>query len=518
MKSLRNYAIDENFNQVELLLERHIREGKKDKVAIIYGDREITYGELHLSVNRLGSSLRQLGLEPENRVLIVLSDSPEFIISYLAVMKLGAIPVPVNTMGKPNDYTFFAYDSRAKFLFVSSDIYPKVSHLRDDVKSLKGIVVSGEKVPSTFNFYELISEGKDDLETEPTSKDDMAFWMYTSGTTGVPKAVVHLHHDILHYMPPFCEEILNVKEDDLIFATSKMFFSYGRNASLETPLLYGASVILWSPWPRPDEVLRLVETKRPSIFFSVPTFYNALISEIRRRGGCDFSSVRAFVSAGEPLPKEIVFEWEALSGKLIIDAVGSTDVGGIYLANTDPKRKPSSSGRVIPGFEVELRNEEGQKVKVGEVGTLWIKSDGTTPFYWRRHEKNKEVIKGEWFNTGDLFSMDEDGYLYYHGRADDMLKVSGQWVSPIEVERAIMEHPSVKECAVVGVPSEEGLLRIKAYVVPKEGVSSGPELEAEIIETVKRILPHFKAPRWVSFVDELPRTATGKVMRYRLRG
>lgn len=517
MNSYLGYRVPEIFNQVEVLLEKHILEGRSSRVAMIYGEREITYSEIHKAVNRLGNSLKALGIEPENRVLIVLSDSPEFIISYLASMKIGAVPVPVNIMAKPDDYTFFAKDSRAKALIVSSDLYPKVANIKFKVNSIKNVIVVGEKVPLTLNFDELIQGADDHLEVEPTSKDDMAFWMYTSGTTGLPKAVAHLHHDIIYYMPPFCETVLNVKEEDVIFATSKMFFSYGRNASLETPFLYGAKVILWSPWPKAEDILEIVEKKRPTIFFSVPTFYNALISEIRKRGRCDLSSVRMFISAGEPLPPEILMRWEDLVGKTIVDAVGSTDVGGIYLANTDPKRKPSSSGKVISGFEVELRDENGNRVKDGEIGTLWIRNDGVTPSYWRRHEKNKEVIKGDWFNTGDLFFMDEDGYFYYQGRADDMLKVSGQWVSPVEVENVIMKHPHVKECAVTGVPSEEGLVRIKAFVVLNEGINPGADLEREIIELVRNNLPSFKTPRWISFVKELPRTATGKLMRFRLK-
>ncbi|MCS7280368.1 MAG: benzoate-CoA ligase family protein [Desulfobacterota bacterium] len=515
--SLLDYKVPDFFNQVDLLLERHIREERGGNVAIYYGDQGITYADLYLSVNRLGNSLKNLGIEPEDRILIILNDSPEFITAYLASMKIGAVPCPVNTLAQPKDYVFFASDSRSKALFVNFEHYEKIREIKKEVPSLKHVIIVGGSEKGTINYSELISKGSSELQVETTSKDDMAFWMYTSGTTGVPKGVIHLHHDICYYIPPFAELILGITEKDVIFATSKMFFSYGRNASLEIPLLYGASVILWPKWPRPEDIIELIETKRPSIFFSVPTFYNAILKQVEKRGFCDFSSIRACVSAGEPLPKEIFEKWERRFSLEIIDGVGSTDVGGIYMANKEGKRKPGSSGKIIQGFEGELRGDDGLPVKQGSVGTLWIKNDGVTPGYWRRHDKNKEVIKGEWFNTGDLFLMDEDGYFYYQGRADDMLKVSGQWVSPLEVENALMEHPAVKECGVGGVPSEEGLIKIKAFVVLNEGYRPSDDLEREIIEHVKAKIAHFKVPKSIAFVEELPRTVTGKLVRYKLR-
>ncbi|MCX7856825.1 MAG: benzoate-CoA ligase family protein [Deltaproteobacteria bacterium] len=517
MISLIGFEVPEIFNQVEVLLERHIKEKRGKNQAIVYGNDIITYENLHMMANKLGNALKNIGIEPENRVLIVLNDSPEFVATYLGTMKIGAIPIPVNTLASPKDYLFFLKDSRAKVLFIESELYEKLKDLRNEVPFLKHVVVVGEPKKETLSYSELLHASSSILETEPTSKDDMAFWMYTSGTTGLPKAVVHLHHDIIYYIPPFSEYILGIREKDLIFATSKMFFSYGRNASLEIPLLYGASVILWPKWPKPQEIIEIIETKKPTVLFSVPTFYISLLKEIEKREKCDFSSLRTCISAGEPLPKEVFERWEKIFGIEIIDGVGSTDVGGIYMANVEGRKKPGASGKIIPGFEAELRDENFKPVPKGSVGTLWIKNDGVTPGYWRRHDKNKEVIKGEWFNTGDLFLMDEDGYFYYQGRADDMLKVSGQWVSPIEIENIIMGHPAVRECGVVGVPSEEGLLRIKAFVVLNEGYTPDEKLEKEIIEHVKNRTAHFKTPKWVSFVSDLPRTTTGKLIRYRLR-
>jgi len=341
--------------------------------------------------------------------------------------------------------------------------------------------------------------------------------MYTSGTTGLPKGVVHLHHDLLYYWPPVCETAFEVKEDDIVFCTSKTFFSYGRNASIETTFLYGLSVVLWPHWPKPQEIFDVVRKYRPTLFFSVPSFYAAMLRELEKGVEADFSSVRAFVTAGEAMPPNIVEAWGRAFGRRIVNGVGSTDVGGMYIANYDLREKPEASGKLLPGYEARLIDEEGNEVKEGEVGELWLKNDGITPFYWRRHEKNKEVFYGEWFKTGDLFYRDAEGYFYYQGRADDMLKFSGQWVAPMEVENALLEHPAVLECAVVAVPFEDGLLKGKAFVVLREGYEPSPDLERELIEFVKGKIAHFKAPKAVEFVRELPRTATGKIMRYRLR-
>jgi len=516
MVRLADFSIPEVFNQAEFLTDRHVKEGRGKNTAIYYKDQKITYEEMASMVNRCGNALRAIGVEMENRVLILLPDSPEFIYAYLGAMKIGAIPIPVNTMASPKDYAFFLADSRAKALIISDLLYKKIENVLEGKRHLKHVIVAGEKMPGTLSFGDLMASSSPELKAEETTKDDMAFWMYTSGTTGLPKGVVHLHHDLLYYMVPSCEGVFGMQEEDIVYCTSKLFFSYGRNHSLEAPFMYGASVVLWPEWSKPEEVFDVVDKYRPTIFFSVPTLYNALLRECEKRP-VDLSSVRLCISAGEALPKDIFERWSKRFGIEIIDAIGSTDVGGLYFSNREGDVRPGSSGKLLPGFTAELRDEEGMKVPVGEVGTLWLQNDGIANCYWKRHEKNKEVFLGSWFNTGDRFIEDSDGFFYYQGRADDMFKVSGQWTSPIEIENVLMQHPAVNECGVIGFPTGEGLVRVKAFIVLNEGYGAGPEMENELVEFVGGRLAHFKAPKWVSFVKELPRTTTGKLIRYRLR-
>lgn len=519
MERFLGYRVPETFNQGVFLVDRHLQQGRGEKVALYYLDQKITYRQLVENVNRLGNVLRDAGIGPEDRVLLLLWDSPWFLYGYLAAMKIGAIPVPVNTLSSPKDYLFFLMDSRAKALIAHHDLFAdKIEPVRHEARFLREVFVVEGEGKGAKRLEQAMEKASPRLEPEETSKDDMAYWMYTSGTTGLPKAVVHLHHDLLYYWPPVCETILEVKENDVVFCTSKMFFAYGKNASLETTLLYGLSVVLWPRWPRPDEIFEVVKKYRPTLFFSVPSFYSAMLRELEEGKQADFSSVRAFITSGEPMPKVIVERLWKRFGIRIVNGLGSTDVGGQFIANPNLQERPECSGILLPGFEARLMDEEGQKeVAPGEVGELWLKNDGITPFYWRRHEKNKEVFYGPWFKTGDLFYRDEEGYFYYQGRADDMMKVSGQWVAPMEVENVLLEHPAVKECAVVAVPFEDGLLKGKGYVVLKEGFQPGPELEEEILGYLRSKLAHFKVPKAIEFVHELPRTVTGKIMRYRLR-
>ena len=509
--------IPENFNQAAFLVDRHLKEGRAENIAIYYEDQKISYAELAAMVNRTGNALKDLGIDIENRVMIILPDCPEFLYSYLGTMKIGAVPVAVNTLASPRDYKYFLNDSRAKVLILSQDILPKVVSVIGELKYIRHIVVVGQSPAGTLSYNEIIGGASDRLEPAETSKDDMAFWMYTSGTTGFPKGVVHLHHDLIYYMYPTCEQVLELKERDIVFCTSKMFFSYGRNNALETPLLYGAAVVLYPEWPDPRKVVQIVERYRPTLFFSVPTFYAALLREIENMGLVyDFSSVRLCLSAGEALPKDLYMRFKAKFGLQILDIVGSTDVGGNYLGNTLTKMKPGSSGKLLRGFEGELRNEEGKQVSKGQMGTLWLKNEGIADRYWNKHKRSKEVFVGQWFNTGDQFYQDTDGYFYYQGREDDMLKISGQWVSPLEIEGILQGHPAVLESGVVGMPDESGLIKISAFVMLNEKRQGSPEMEIELIDFVHDRIAHFKTPRWIYFVPELPRTTTGKLQRHKL--
>jgi benzoate-CoA ligase family protein len=509
--------IPDEFNLGDYLLDRHIREGRGDKAAIYYKDEVITYNQLLEAANRAGNALLKLGVEEENRVMICLPDCPEFLYSYFGAMRIGAVPVPVSTMALPGDYKYYLNDSRAKVLITDENLAPKIMEVYDELRYLRHFIVLGKPGPRQLSFEELLQDASAFLKVAATSKDDMAFWLYSSGTTGTPKGVVHLHHDVLYFMPPFCEHVLTITEDDIVYSASKMYFSYGRN-SMEATFFIGASIVLEPELPKPQKVAEVITRYKPTIYFSIPTSYRGVLDLLEEeKSKYDFSSLRVCISAGEALPKVIFDRWKSKFGIEIFDGIGSTDVGGIYISNMKGKIKPGSCGVLIPGFEARLVDDEGKDVADGEIGTIWIKNDGSTPFYWRKHQKSKESIYGEWFNTNDQFIRDSDGYYWFSGRADDMLKAGGIWVSPVEVEDILLENPAVLECAVVGHVDDSNLEKPLAFVVLRPGYKASPELERELQEFVRSKTAHYKYPRWVKFVEELPRTASGKVQRFKLR-
>lgn len=510
--------IPEEFNIAVYMLDRHLAEGRGDKVAVFYEEQQITYRELVQMANRAGNALLSLGVEQENRVMLCLPDCPELLAVYFGAIKIGAVPVPVSTMALPQDYLYFLNDSRAKVLVVSEELAPRISQVRGQLRHLKHFVVVGRPQPGQLSYAELVEGASPELTAAPTSKDDMAFWLYSSGTTGTPKGVIHLHHDLPHFMLPHCREVTGMTPDDRAFCTSKMYFSYGRNNSLDGPFLCGAAVVLHPEKPEPEKVFAVVEKYRPTLFYSVPTFYWAMLHYIEQSGKKpDFSSVRACVSAGEALPTVVFERWKRVLGLEILDGVGSTDVGMIYLSNRPGQVRPGSSGKILPGFEGKLVDSDWREVPPGEIGTLWLKNDGITAGYWNKHEKNKQSFRGEWFNTGDQFFQDRDGYFWYAGRIDDMLKPGGIWMSPLEIEDILLAHPAVNEVAVVGYSEASGLEKPAAFIVLREGNQPSPELECALEDFVKSKTMHYKCPRRFFFVGELPRTASGKVQRYKLR-
>ncbi|RJX24373.1 MAG: benzoate-CoA ligase family protein [Dethiobacter sp.] len=510
--------ITSEFNLGAFLLDRHLKENRGNKVAIYYEGQKITYEEVLAAANRIGNILKDLGVEQENRVMICLPDCPQLIFSFFGAMRIGAVPVPVSTMALSQDYFYYLNDSRAKVLITSEELAPKFAVIRDKLKHLRHFIVLGRSQPGQLNYDELVKESSPYLEVVSTSKDDMAFWLYSSGTTGTPKGVVHLHHDLIYFMPPYCKDVISITEEDVVFSSSKMYFSYGRNNSIEIPFLSGAAVILSPHLPKPETLVEIITKYRPTIFFSVPTSYLGILNLIGDSSlKYDFSSLRACVSAGEALPRVLFERWKELFALEILDGIGSTDVGAIYISNLPGKIKAGSCGVLLDGFEAKLVNEDGQEVSTGETGTLWINNDGTTPYYWNKHEKTKETIYGEWFNTGDKFYQDEDGFYWYSGRADDMIKAGGIWMSPLEVEGVLLEHPAVMECAVIGAPDASNLEKPLAFVVTRDGVKPSPQLELELQEFVRSKIAHYKYPRWVRFINELPRTASGKIQRYKLR-
>lgn len=510
--------IPDQFNIVTYMLDRHLLAGRGNCPAIYYKDQVQTWAHVGELANRVGNALLNLGVEQENRVMICLPDCPEFVSSYYGIIKMGAVAVPVNTMALPADFLYYLNDSRAKVLITNSELVPLFSALKKDLLYLKHLVVIGKAQGEQLGFDDIVGKASSDLDAAPTSKDDMAFWLYSSGTTGTPKGVVHLHHDLMYTMPPHCTEVMGMTPEDISFSTSKLYFSYGRNNSLDSPSFLGSSVVLHPGKPDPEAVVDIIERYRPTLFYSVPTSYWALLNYMEKSGRrLDLSSVRLCVSAGEALPKVIYERWRQMYQVEILDGVGSTDVGMIYLSNRPGKVRHGSCGKLLTGFEGKLLDSEECAVAPGDIGTMWVKNDGTTPCYWNKHHKTKQSIHGEWFCTGDQFYQDDDGYYWYAGRADDMLKPGGIWLSPMEIEDLLLAHPCVHEAAVVAEGNEAGLDKPVAFVVLKDGKGQALKTEKELTDYIRSKTAHYKCPRKIHFVNELPRTTTGKIQRFKLR-
>ena len=505
-------------NATEAFVDDNVRAGRGDSVAIIDAaiDRELTYRHVLVQVNRTGHALRRLGVRPEERVMLLLPDVPEFAFAFFGAIKIGAVAVPVNTLLKPHDYEYLLNDSRARALIVHACLLPLIEPIRSSLRYLQHILVVGEVHGDTSYAAALAVEGED-LAAETMSDDDAAFWLYSSGTTGFPKGAIHLQHDMICCAESFARGVLGITPADRTFSVARLFFAYGLGNALYFPFYVGATTILHPGRPEPQLVFDVVARHKPTLFYSVPTSYAAMLAAMDAGTASDFSSVRLCSSAGEPLAASLYERWRARTGVEILDGIGSTEVLHTFLANRPGRVRPGSSGEVVPGYEARIVHADGRDVPDGEIGDLLIKGKSTCAGYWNRQEQSRRTIIGEWIRTGDKYSRDADGYFWYQGRSDDMLKVSGQWVSPAEVESALVTHAAVLEAAVVGREDAERLVKPIAFVVLKSGYKASVDLEQELREHVKARLALYKYPRWVVFVDELPKTATGKIQRYRLR-
>jgi benzoate-CoA ligase len=514
----KGFTLPERFNMVSLLLERHVEQGRGNRIAIYYGDERITYQQLHELTNQVGNAIAGLGVEPEQRVMLLLPDGPEFVATFLGAMKIGAVPVPINVLATPSDLTYFLNDSRSKVVVVGQEFLPKVAASRGHCPLLRHVIVAGEDPGENLSFRRLVGASSPKLEVFPTHRDDASYWLYSSGTTGQPKGVIHLHHDLVYCVETWGYHVVRFTSDDISYCVPRLFFSYGLNTALYLPLYYAAAVVLSPDRQEPAVVLRNIRRYRPTAFFSVPTSYGQILREIEDKGiEADLSSVRHCVSAGEALPAPLYDRWLRRFGVEILDGLGSTEVGWIYICNIPGKVRRGSSGLLLPGYEAKIVDSDGRELPPGEVGDLLVSSDSLAAGYWNKHEKNKETFFGPWMRTGDRYSRDGEGYFFYGGRTDDVLKVSGIWVSPLEVEQALLEHEAVAECAVIGTEDEMGLVKPRAFVTLRSGFQPSPELAAGLQRSVKERLAPYKYPRWIDFVDEIPKTVTGKIQRYRLR-
>jgi benzoate-CoA ligase family protein len=504
------------FNLADYFVDRHIREGRGSLPAIRCGDDVRTYGDLSAEINCAGNGLLRLGLQKEHRVLLVLPDGPEFVVAYFAAMKIGSVAVPTTTFARTTDYDYFLRESQARILVVHSTVVTEIAPVLSEQPDLRHVITVGERQAGHIFWDDWLAGNSPNLSSAETNARDVAFWLWTSGSTGRPKAAVHRHYDWIHCCKNYAAEILGINSNDTTFSSSKLFHAYGLGNGLMFPFYAGASTILFPSKAQAKVVLEAAQRTRPTLFFSVPTLYAQMLQEAEKESYC-LDSIRLAISAAEPLPAEIYRRFRAKFGVEILDGIGSTEALHIYLSARAGKVKPGSTGTAVPGYKLRLVDLDGRDVEPGAMGDLLVAGESIATCYWNNPQLTSERMHGEWFLTGDKYWIDEDGYYWYAGRSDDMFRVSGQWVSPAEVEGALIEHNAVLEAAVVAYRESTQLYSPKAFVVLREGISPTPDLARELQEFVKQRITPYKYPRHIQFIEKLPKTAAGKILRYKLR-
>ncbi len=500
------------FNFAHHVLE--LNAGRATKLAYRDDERTLTYGELDERVRRFAATLAALDIRREERVLLLMHDTIDWPIAFLGCLYAGVIPVALNTLLTPADYAYMLVHSRAQAAFVSNALAPVLSQAMNDAAH------EVKRVVETSEFFSLIAQHAPAESPAPTSADDIGFWLYSSGSTGKPKGTVHTHANLYWTAELYGKPILGVREDDVVFSAAKLFFAYGLGNALTFPLSVGASVVLMAERPTPQAVFKRLAAEmreqRPTIFYGVPTLYAAMLAahDLPAQGSVN---LRIAASAGEALPKDIGERFTTHFGCDVLDGIGSTEMLHIFLSNRAGQVRYGTTGTPVPGYDVELRDEHGAVVGDDAIGDLYVKGPSAALMYWGSREKSRATFVGEWTKSGDKYVRSHDGYFTYAGRGDDMLRVSGQYVSPFEVETALMQHPSVLEAAVIGKSDADGLTKTKAFVVLKSANAASAALEDELKMFVKAKLAPHKYPRFLEFVEELPKTATGKIQRFKLR-
>nr|VFK51444.1 MAG: benzoate-CoA ligase [Candidatus Kentron sp. TC] len=512
--------IPEQCNAASLFVDAHMTEGRGDRPAILCGERTVTYLDLRDGMNRFGNMLKELDTRMEERVAILLPDIPEFAFAFFGTMKTGAVAVPLNTLLRPEEYEYLLNDCRARILVAHASLVDRIIGIRAKLKYLRYITVCGGDCNCDADYPRLeplLQSVPPFLDAADTSRDDAAFWLYSSGTTGFPKGVIHPHRDMIVAADGYAKKTLDLNEFDLSFSVAKLFFAYGLGNSLYFPLRVGGASVLLPEKPLPDVVFDVIDKYQPTLFYSVPTSYAALLQAAEKKDRESLGRIRLCVSAGEPLPKPIFEKWLERFGVEILDGIETTEALHIFISNRPGEARGGTTGQVVPGYKARIVDDIGHELPSKNVGALLIRGDSITPGYWNKHHLTKKAILGEWIDTRDKFWVDAEGFYHYAGRTDDAMKVNGQWVWPTDVEAVLQEHPAVLESGVTGIADRENLIKPAAYVVLKEGFQPSPDLALELQEFVKNNTAPYKYPRWIEFVEDLPKTATGKIQRFKLR-
>ena len=492
--------------------------GHGARLAYIHEGEQLTFAELQEKVNQVGNALAALGVEIEQRVAILLPNCPEFVTAFFGAIKIGAVSTPISFAVTPHEQAFLLADSRARAIITTAALWAPLRGRRAEFPFLRHVLIvgRGEMHHGEHDFAAVVDVASPTLEATPTSSEDVAFWLHTSGSTGTPKWAVHLQRDMLYSERLYAAPFVALRPGDVIVCGSPCFHAYPLGFTTYFALKAGATVVLNAERSTPARMFHLIRAHRATVFVGVPTLYAQMLQGVSAGEAADLSTVRVCLAAAEPLPADLYRRWRERFGVEILDGIGSTEALHIFISNRAGQARPGSSGHAVPGYRVRLVDDSGVDVPQGEIGNLLISGGSIFTGYWHRQEVTRRVLLGEWYQTGDKYRQDADGYYWYMGRADELLRVSGHWVSPAEVEAALISHPAVLEAAVVGKEDNDGLIKPKAFVVLREGISASEPLAEEMKAHVKSTIAPYQYPRWIEFRDTLPKTATGKIQRYKL--
>jgi 4-hydroxybenzoate-CoA ligase len=513
------------YNAVSDFVDANVVRGLGRKIAFVDPDRSLSYGDLQTRSIRFANALRSLGVEHEQRVALLLNDTVDYPVAFWGVIRAGAIAIPLNTYLPLPQYDYILGDCRATTLMVAAPLAQSIAPIIDRLPRLKNVVVVGERSDngdvhgqkSMHAFEDLIAGGDTTPVTADTLSDEVAFWLYTSGSTGEPKGVKHVHSNLMATAKLFGQGILGIREEDVVHSASKLFFAYGLGNAMTFPLSVGATAVLWPHRPSPEGVFETMRRHRPTIFYGVPSLYTALLSHLDISKGAGSDRLRICVSAGEALPAHLGERWRDVVGVNVLDGLGSTEMLNTFLSNRPSDIRYGSTGKPVPGYDTRIVDEHGRDLSDGEIGELVVRGPSAGEGYWNQRAKSRSTFAGEWTHTGDKYRRDADGYYYYCGRTDDMFKVSGMWVSPFDVEAALISHEAVLEAAVIGKEDADGLIKPKAFIVLRNGFKADKVLLDALKLHVKDKAGPWKFPRWIEPRATLPRTATGKLQRFKLR-